>query len=102
MQINQIFKKKHPACCDVWWPTVKGIFFQIYEPFGGLVSVWPRKMAPLAVTFLVQKNEDNIHNIVRLCFGRILLNEALYKNQLSQMIYYSHFSWQTTPANIVL
>jgi hypothetical protein len=53
MQINQIFKENNPACCDVWWPTVKGIFFQIHEPFGGLVSVWPVRIAPLALTFFV-------------------------------------------------
>jgi hypothetical protein len=44
------------ACCDVWWPTVEGIFFQIHEPFGGLVSVWPIKMVPSFKIFSVEKS----------------------------------------------
>ncbi len=64
IQINQIFKEKNPACCDVWWPTVEGIFFQIHEPFGGLVSVWPRKMTPLASTFF---RAENLRQYPQLC-----------------------------------
>jgi hypothetical protein len=55
IQINQIFKEKNPACSDVRWPTVEGIFFQIHEPFGGLVSVWSIKIAPLDSAFSCRK-----------------------------------------------